>query len=173
MVIMMPQCKKSVTSTGSELPPETTSGKNTFGCLINGKVFVPKGFGAGSNHDCYYQQLYPGFSGNFFHVSGQDLTNSNNVSEVFINCDSIKLVENQSYVLQNETRGNCVGNYQIVTGSVINRYQTNKIVTGLLLIKKFDQTNHIVSGTFSYNAVNSAGDTLKITEGRFDMNFTQ
>ena len=28
-----------------QLPPETQTGANTFGCLVNGKVWLPKGGG--------------------------------------------------------------------------------------------------------------------------------
>ena len=34
-------CKKSST-TEDQLPPETTTGAMTFGCKVDGKVFVPK-----------------------------------------------------------------------------------------------------------------------------------
>ena len=34
------QCKKNKEE--PQLPPETTTGAMTFGCKVNGKVFVPK-----------------------------------------------------------------------------------------------------------------------------------
>ena len=34
------QCKKKTEE--PQLPPETTTGAMTFGCKVNGKVFVPK-----------------------------------------------------------------------------------------------------------------------------------
>ncbi|MEO7444893.1 MAG: hypothetical protein ABIU55_05295 [Ferruginibacter sp.] len=36
-------CKKDKTNE-DQLPPPTQTGANTFGCKINGKVFVPKGY---------------------------------------------------------------------------------------------------------------------------------
>ena len=38
-------CKKHTNSGNpiDQLPPETQTGANTFGCLINGEVFLPKG----------------------------------------------------------------------------------------------------------------------------------
>ena len=35
------QCKKNK-DVEPQLPPETTTGAMTFGCKVNGKVFVPK-----------------------------------------------------------------------------------------------------------------------------------
>jgi len=44
--------------------------------------------------------------------------------------------------------------------------------TGTLVITKVDQTNRIVTGTFSFNATGSAGE-YTITEGAFDVELTQ
>ena len=40
------KCKKDKTPENpvDQLPPETQIGANTFGCLVNGKVYIPKGF---------------------------------------------------------------------------------------------------------------------------------
>ncbi|MEO6837649.1 MAG: hypothetical protein ABI185_04635 [Ginsengibacter sp.] len=40
-----------------QLPPATQSGANTFGCLIDGKVFLPKGPSLGPILQCAYQYL--------------------------------------------------------------------------------------------------------------------
>ena len=36
-------CKKE-NKNEDQLPPATQTGANTFGCLVNGKVWIPKGF---------------------------------------------------------------------------------------------------------------------------------
>ena len=53
-----------------------------------------------------------------------------------------------------------------------NIFDTNEDVTGELNLKKFDLVNQIASGTFWFNAVNDKGDTVKVTDGRFDVRFT-
>ncbi len=40
-------------------------------------------------------------------------------------------------------------------------------------ITKLDFENHIVSGTFWFDAINEDGKLVEIREGRFDMNFTE
>jgi hypothetical protein len=40
LFLVFPQCKKG--SFNPSLPPETTTGAMTFGCKVNGKVFVPR-----------------------------------------------------------------------------------------------------------------------------------
>jgi len=55
----------------------------------------------------------------------------------------------------------------------ITSYVTNSKVSGQLIITKFDQSNQIISGNFYFNAVDFSGDTVKITDGRFDMLYTR
>ncbi len=167
IVLATVQCKKN-----NDLPPETQTGKQTFGCLVNGKVFEPKGGGLRSNRDCYYQQIYPGSHGFVFHVSGADFSSSEIGYSVFINCDSIKINKNQTYALTSTGKGNAVGEYTIISGTGIYRYMSNVNNPGQLTFTEFDETNRIASGTFSFNAINGSGDTVKITSGRFDMNYT-
>lgn len=47
------------------------------------------------------------------------------------------------------------------------------IYKGILTVKKLDTINQIISGTFWFTAVNSNGDTVKITDGRFDVYYTR
>jgi hypothetical protein len=41
-VLFLSSCKKEVT----ELPPATQTGANTFGAMVDGKIWVPQGFGS-------------------------------------------------------------------------------------------------------------------------------
>ena len=43
--------------------------------------------------------------------------------------------------------------------------------SGSLFIKKHDQINRILSGTFSFTGANSTGEKVNITEGRFDIRY--
>ena len=38
-------------------------------------------------------------------------------------------------------------------------------------VTKFDTTNQIVSGIFDFTLYQSSGDSIRITEGRFDLKF--
>ncbi|MFZ1262245.1 MAG: hypothetical protein WAT34_01960, partial [Chitinophagaceae bacterium] len=40
--VLLASCNKNVT----ELPPATQTGANTFGAMVNGAFWVPKGFGS-------------------------------------------------------------------------------------------------------------------------------
>ena len=42
LVIIGIACKKKSDNPIDDLPPVTTTGANTFGCLVNGELFIPK-----------------------------------------------------------------------------------------------------------------------------------
>ncbi|OJY88264.1 MAG: hypothetical protein BGP13_06955 [Sphingobacteriales bacterium 40-81] len=162
------RCKKDV------LPPETQEGKNTFGCYVNGELFVPGGGGLGPIKTCYYQLIYPSESGYVFHVSASD--KRGNISKnIAINIDSIKISEGLVIQLKHVTRGVVGGGqYSGEQGADgIHRFYTTDEAVGQIVINKFDEANHIAAGTFWFTAVNSQGETVKITDGRFDMEFTR
>ncbi|MEJ7914030.1 MAG: hypothetical protein WKF70_12800 [Chitinophagaceae bacterium] len=78
------QCRKSKSEL-EQLPPATQTGAETFGCLVNGKAFKPKGspFG-GPILSASYQHLNTMYSkGYFFSVSAKS-TNSNGLTAVYI-----------------------------------------------------------------------------------------
>ena len=50
-----------------------------------------------------------------------------------------------------------------------NEFETKSVHSGELTITKLDRENFIISGTFWFTAVNDQGDTLRVTDGRFDV----
>nr|WP_315174346.1 hypothetical protein [uncultured Flavobacterium sp.] len=53
-----------------QLPPETQTGANTVGCLVNGKVFLPKKEGINPEVNCFYQLVNGEY---FFTMAFSDL----------------------------------------------------------------------------------------------------
>ena len=160
-----------------QLPPATQSGANTFGCLIDGKVFLPKGPSLGPILQCAYQYLNTTSSvGFFFQLSAIDNSNSSDVSGIGIYTDSLNISQNVFQLLANKP-GNAYGLYSRVNLQGTNITNTTLYTTttfpGQLTITKFDEFNQIASGTFFFTVVNDSGDTIKVTDGRFDMQFTR
>ena len=50
------QCTKD--DPEASLPPATQTGANTFGCLVNGQVWTPKGNNGSSNYSVSYDPTY-------------------------------------------------------------------------------------------------------------------
>jgi hypothetical protein len=176
-VLLSSSCKKQKpVNPIDQLPAATQEGKNTFGCLVNGKAFLPKGPSLSPILSCYYQYLNTSSSkGYFFGLSASDRSNPDNFSTIGIFTDSLKVFESSIISLtQKSIAGKAYGQYGIyVIGSSSKIFYTNSISTGQLRITKLDSLNQIVSGTFWFNAVNSNGDTFKVTDGRFDVHYTR
>ena len=99
MLLCAASCKKD-NKNEDQLPPATQTGANTFGCLVNGKVFVPKGYGSTGRPNPHVQYDYD--------LNGQP----------YVSISAIQFLENstQNYcdiVFRNLTT---TGNYSFPTG---------------------------------------------------------
>ena len=161
-------CKKDKTQEEEQLPPITQTGANTFGCLINGKVFVPQGFE--QNKPNFSLIVDPTFqNGNFgiatynkkqqirFDFGSNDMKNTG----VFNLEDFNKFVGASIYL----DKTNC---YFGPSTQCI--FQGPCHVKGKLDITRHDLTNRIFSGTFDFTLYDpsTSCDTFYITQGRFD-----
>ena len=91
------------------------------------------------------------------------------VSDVIVFTDSLAIHEGQTIPLTNKANGNGIGEYYMVNPP----YYTSKTLTGELTITHFDTVKQILSGNFYFNVLSTANDTIKITDGRFDMPYTR
>ncbi len=164
-------CKKPRnTNPVDQLPPETQTGANTFGCLVDGKVFLPKGDPfAGPVKKAAYQYLNGKYT---LLITGKN-SSSDIVKGVGIQGDGILLAPGTHDLVEYNANGKLSGSYAEFISANIKDYYTNNINRGQLVIKNFDTVNQIVSGTFWFDAKNSSGQIVHITEGRFDMPYVR
>ena len=166
LTLLASSCKKEPVDQLSLLPPATQTGANTFGCLVDGAAFVPEssGFFSGPPFKCEYTST-PQLAV-FWIAGGRE--GDGIVANVSIATDSLKISEGETLLLSKDaTPGMASGAYAYNSTA----YQTNANVTGELTITRLDIINLIVSGTFHFNAVSKGGDTVKITNGRFDVHY--
>jgi hypothetical protein len=152
------------------LPPETQTGAGTFGCLINGNIFKPKGdpFG-GPILSCAYQYINGGY---YFQIKAFNKGGAVNYG-VGIFTDSSRIQEGLKLVLRNRNvQGEGYGLYSISELQGLTNYITNTSDSGEVIIKKLDSINRIVSGTFWFDAINPSGEKVQIRSGRFDMKYS-
>ena len=150
------------------LPPATQTGEQTFGCLINGEAFVPPTFGNNAP-SAFYQFV----DGNYFLGISASI-NSSPLKSIGVSSDAISIQEDMSYQFTNENGDNAAffARY-LLGGGIYAEYTTNTIYNGSITITKFDVNKFIISGIFNFKAeeINN-GETVQITEGRFDLNYT-
>jgi hypothetical protein len=173
-------CKKHKPSNPiDQLPPATQTGANTFGCLVNGQaVVIHKPFGDLSPaFGCQYQLIYNTVNGFTFNVNATDKVDGCHFTGVGFHLDSIRL-QATTYLLNtplvNYGRWGLVGIAAGCPPVPLLTYWTDSTIIGQLTITHLDQQKQIVSGTFYFDAVEQTrGDTVHVTDGRFDMNYTQ
>jgi hypothetical protein len=156
LVLLTAACKKEPTELDA-LPKATQEGRHTFGCLVDGKAFLPKPsspFSIGNREplDAYIYQgyLYISARGD----GGVDLV----VKEAF---------KPGKYLLKATSSGSN-GYYKNATG----QYFTTDAQMGEVDLTRVDTLQKIVAGTFQFPAAgisSAAGNTVAITEGRFDV----
>ncbi len=150
-------CTKNKTK---ELPPATQTGENTFGCKVNGEIWLPAGGGGlkpAFSEPAYYFSSH-GFFG--FHVSNyRDFTST----EIFyIEIDSMFQVGIYAFdsIVFNDTYRDENGNYFIPDPSLGSFFEITKI----------DTDNNIVSGLFEFHLISvDSTESVTVTDGRFDV----
>ncbi|MDT0678524.1 DUF6252 family protein [Autumnicola musiva] len=149
-----------------QLPAATQSGEQTFGCLINGEVFIPDNFGRG-RPNAFYQFVNGAYTLGIHasNKSGEELLS------VGLGALHVEPVQETQYILNSEASGNFYGIYLLGGGLTLDTTTTNNS-PGTINITNFDPENFIISGTFEFTVFDNEGNEIKITDGRFDMLYT-
>ena len=153
----------------NSLPPETQTGANTAGCLVNGKVFLPKQEGLNPALVCNYEFIDGEF---FFNLVIRD-NRGQGVKTLSVRTQRIDLEAGSTYILNidNTISIDFTGGGGVYSINASDFFYTNTIKTGELKITRLDLQNSIISGTFWFDAVNEAGELVEVREGRFDVQF--
>ncbi len=157
------QCKKCNTTDPAPdnpygLPNATQTGANMFACRVNGNNWISK-------TDIYNLGAFVGSDTLSFGGSGGG--NYFNRLYFFIRNAS----QGASYLLndlQNRTGGVFITS---TSNPCVNGTLTSNSISGILSISKYDVPNNIISGNFNCTIPIPQCDTLKITDGRFDIKF--
>jgi hypothetical protein len=164
-------CKNDDDSTNplDQLPPATMTGAQTIGCLVNGEPFTDSGI---------MNNFYQFVDGEYYLVINWDFDNSDGYKDGQIAISKIEVQENQTYVLDKSsyTDGDYTGAGATFVSNLtetLGQFETNANFTGTIHFTRFDTENFIMSGTFEFQAQEIiSGETITITDGRFDLNFT-
>lgn len=152
-----------------KLPPATQIGAQTIGCLVNGKAFIDN-----SSFNNFYQFI----DGEYYLVINWFRNTSQGYKSGQIAINRIQIEEGQTYILNKSsyTDGDYTGGgatFVSTLPEIYGQYETNTNYTGQIHFTRFDTQNFIMSGTFEFEAKDILSEeTISITNGRFDLNFT-
>ena len=169
--LLAASCKKSKPGTAltelEKLPPITQTGANTFGCLVDGVAWLPNGSKPQTGGPNIQVYVDPTFQGGAFYVTGHQYNNfQSQITFGSGGCTSGGLfdialpLQAVSYTRFLNTINTCE-----FSSSNSGSYRQ-----GFFNISRYDLTNGIFSGTFEFTIKSqSCGDTVRITNGRFDV----
>jgi hypothetical protein len=162
---MFAACKKDK-NTEDQLPPATQSGAGTFGCKINGKVFIPKGTNGTGRPNPHIQYDYdlngqPYLSIEVFQFP-TDVNSGIRIGYNFLNTVGFYGLKDSFSFLVSPLPGTMCGG--LSSDSLIK-------VMGGSSITNLNNSSRIISGTFDFKYKKPQCDTVSITDGRFDIKF--
>lgn len=161
-------------NTAEKLPPITQEGNNTFGCLIDGKLFHPGTTLNGNVRPLtfsYFRFDTDRHKAGSLYIQGIDARYSLPIAgrlaiqkkEVF----SAGTFQLKSQECSPTSHCDLIFYYN-------SDENTNYIATsGELIITRFDTVHNIVSGTFEFEAESGEGEKIKVTSGRFDAEYSE
>lgn len=164
------QCDKSTTPPEPEpeltLPLITTQGLNTIGCKIDGKVWVPYSNTLASDPAMV---VVVDRNNNWqFGFSGKQRKYSD-VARNILELNVVKIYSDTIYLLDKYSKS---GSFAAFFPNYNEVFFTTTSTNNIIKIIKFDSINQIISGSFSFDVVDSLKIVKhKITEGRFDLRF--
>ena len=142
------------------LPAPTQEGLNTFGCLVNGEVWRPEGKPRDNKLDLSYD---PGFMGGVLTINANRLRSNEDKEFMFL--FSRNTNQGGQYLL------NDINKAAATYASNECSYDRDSSVyrQGILMITRLDLEARIISGTFEFVLARPDCDTVRVTDGRFDM----
>jgi hypothetical protein len=190
-ILMLTSCSKNDDTPAipeDQLPAITATGANTAGCLINGKVLIPKnGINSLSGSTSNGLETSRGvnfnnapYGGDYFSMKFANLNDKGKNYWIYIHLNNLTTGIGAYTVGQSngEFFNLASNNPQIIVRETLDNVSGKTFISGVnsgsINITRFDFNtlyNSIISGTFNailYNKDNSE-EKIQVTEGRFDL----
>jgi hypothetical protein len=173
IIFLLVSCE-GIFDSGPDLPGTTTNGNDTFGCKIDGKVFVPKFHDVWAGDQALFRYIYK----NTITISAfnQDWNNGNSDCEssdveVIFYSDSTDAISMAKITFRKCNKSYQKAKYKVYEGKMTSDFSEENYFE----ILRYDTvgTDIILSVTFRGNVYAPNGDLKKITKGRFDVKFSK
>jgi hypothetical protein len=145
-----------------QLPPETQEGKHTLGCLLNGQIWVP----GGAPSPATVGGISAYYDGGYFYVTAAQLNDQ--IDQGFAVHVTEGVTKPGIYPLSNDLKGYL---YFYDSDRECTYGQDSLPQIGELEITKIDTKKYFVSGRFWFTLVQPGCDTIRVTDGRFDVKY--
>ena len=162
------QCIKSIPE--NKLPPVTQEGKNTFGCRVNGVNWTPYAECGFMSPPCRELSF---FAGPVDSVHKLPLRFTLSVERVIGDNTFSDFRFETHWLFPINQVGNKFDSLSIGYDKNEDHYEQayQSYTSGAVKITKLDTVNNFIAGTFSFTLYNSNGDSVVVTDGRFDLGY--
>jgi len=178
--VSLMQCSKTTVDPNG-LPPETQTGAGTFACKINGVVWQYKdpNYEFLSTKPVTHWEFDNNSYGGILYLNGLRYLDGINENDFLnIGLDSLNFKKEAivipktgnfsvSYIIYKQALQNCSQYSSNPNYDTSNNFSSS----GKLNVTRFDKVAKIISGNFYCTIKQSGCDTLKITDGRFDIKY--
>jgi len=162
--LLSSQCKPKEPNPNDQLPPITQTGANTFGCKVNGKVWIPAGKPSTFQSNLFV--LYDeGYGGNLDIRTYRGDGNNGD----YLSLNGFDIYGESTFMINNTNPELLRQKISFINSICSYNYDETFYRNGYITISKLDRQKGIISGTFECTMKKEGCDTLKITEGRFDL----
>ena len=145
----------------NRLVPITQTGAGTFGCLVNGELWIPEVDGASD-------------------VAADALLSSNDLLQILVRKEPLSDVRNQSFSLISRIEIN--SETSVAASSTFRdrnvagecrSISNDTTMISFISVENLDRTSYIVSGRFkcTYQEPDCPDTKIEITDGRFDLRY--
>lgn len=164
-----------------ELPPITQSGEQTFGCLLNGEIWIPKHYSNSIvNPPVVLEANWDIWNGSILNVYANHFRNrddENSPREVLgfsININD-NVAKDTMYLQHKIEPSHFFYEKDQIAISQFKVYISIENSSSWIYFSRLDTINRVASGTFSIDLLNyedkTDNDTIQIRDGRFDVRF--
>ena len=149
------------------LPPVTQEGKNTFGCKVNGEIWIPY-----ATCNIFYGERCKELG---FQVFQRDTLHKLPISFYL---GSKSETDSSSFIIYTlasniSQTGNIIDSVVLLFFKNANQFYhyPPSHASGVFNITKLDSVDNIMAGIFSFTLYDSNNDSVVISDGRFDLTF--
>ena len=163
--LLLTQCKSDDPSPESQLPPATQTGANTFGCLVNGQAWTPRGSDGTANYTVSYDTAPTGgvFDIHTYRIYGREANEFQNIT-LFAS----RVNGPGSYSFRDTLQNRASFNDQKPQCYWDSQETKTTYRHGTLTITRLDLKAGVISGTFAFTLYKPGCDSIRVTNGRFD-----
>lgn len=169
-------CKKVTDSLKPKLPDATQEGKGTFGCLLDGEIWLTR---VERTLDTPVEATYSSSAtGGSFLLRAEQENSSGEINYLYLRINAATALQPGTYTLAQGFEGSY---NRFANGTTQDRLQSGPANQGSITITKVEPKtttgiggatvrSTIVSGTFQFTASSATtGKTIDVKDGRFDV----